>query len=93
MHAAPFLHQDSLGAVPWERIASESGVTNIPRFTTCMHNHEADRVIARDPSDGARLAIRGTPTVLIRDHRFTGMPSAAKLIELVDSALKSSGGR
>jgi len=82
-----FTHQDSIGKVGWASLARRAGVAvrDTIKLPNCMKEKQIiDRVVA-DSAAGARIGVRGTPTVIINQWRLTGTPT----FEMVDSIVKS----
>ena len=67
-HAALFQHQDSLGAIPWVRIAVESSVPDTARFQRCRTEPWAAGRVAADEKMAQSLGITGTPSIIIGDE-------------------------
>jgi protein-disulfide isomerase len=89
MHDELFSHQDSLGGEPWARFASAAGVTDTVQFDKCLDDSSVSEEIRRDSVAGIRLGVTGTPTILIRDLRIDGSPSAKELDRYISDALRT----
>lgn len=88
-HDVLFHRQESLSAVAWEVLAEEAEVPNRPLFLDCIHQGVFLDRIARDIRAGDSLGVLGTPTLLVNDTRFAGMPPLSRLEELVQEKLGS----
>lgn len=86
MYKALFTYQDSLGIRPWTWYAQTAGVPDTARFSTCVKSDAPMAAVARDSIAAEGLGIRGTPTVLINEFRFTGAISRAELDTLISRA-------
>jgi protein-disulfide isomerase len=91
MHDQLFAHQDSLGLIPWVRLARDAGVPDTQALNICMASEPIARIIARDSADGKRLGVRGTPTLLVNDLSFAGSPGRDSLMAYVTQAIKKAG--
>lgn len=89
MHDRLFAHADSLGLIPWVRIAREAGVQDTDRFTKCLSDSSAQSVVMQDVAAGDSLFVRGTPTFMVNDQLFEGTPSAVGLAALVRDMLRA----
>lgn len=92
-HDALFASQDSIGAISWDRFASEAGVKDLAAFRACTMNSAPSPALARDSAAGGRLRVSGTPTLLINDQRFQGALPPPILDEHVRRALARRSGR
>ena len=92
-HDALFLKQDSIGAMPWVRYATEAGVADLRRFERCVNATSPVAALERDTLAGARLEVRGTPTILINETRIVGTPPLDTLRSYVERALASHRGK
>lgn len=81
--------QDSLGVMPWTRLASLAGVPDDRGFMKCLRKHEFRKRIQEDIEAGDRLGVYGTPTVLFNGLRLLGTPDLTILNDLADSSLRS----
>ncbi len=83
-HDSLFNEQARLGLHAWSSFANEAGVNDTIAFNRCMKGGEASTVVARDTLVGRRLHITGTPTLIIGDTMWTGIPSVQTLKALVN---------
>lgn len=79
--------QDSLGMVPWSRLAQSAGVRDPAGFERCMRLPGPSPEIERDLREGARLGVRGTPTLLVNERLLDGAPPGT-LEEAVERAVR-----
>lgn len=86
-HDALFARQDSLGIVPWTRFATAAEVPDTAAFRRCADESGAIPALARDTLAGSRLNVTGTPTLLINNVRFGGVPPLDTLDAYVKAAL------
>lgn len=91
MYDRLFQLQDSIGIKPWSAFATESGITDKKTFDICMHDDSNDAALRIDSIAGTRLGVRGTPTLLINDLRFSGSPGRDSLNHYVNKALGIRG--
>ena len=73
-----FQKQDSLGLKTWVSYAVESGVQDTTRFNECTASREPLPRVERGLSIGRRIAIQGTPTVLINGWLLSDVPYSAE---------------
>jgi protein-disulfide isomerase len=90
LHDLLYARQDSLGAVPWPRLAAEAGVGDLAAFGACMRDPATQTRIDGDVRDAARLGVKGTPTFLVNDRMMSGAAPGA-LEAAVERALASDG--
>lgn len=69
-----WLLSDTLEVVDWTAFAAVIGVPDTAGFRTCLSSPVALGRLAADSADGAKLAVRGTPTFLVGDQRVNGLP-------------------
>ena len=58
-------------------------------FTECLHDSTAERVLHADSVAATQLGVRGTPTVLINNLEFLGMPDDT----LINRIIRDMSGR
>ncbi|HEX8394770.1 MAG TPA: thioredoxin domain-containing protein [Longimicrobium sp.] len=88
-HDALFAQQDSLGAVPWARLATEAAVPDEAAFEACFRSSGPDSEIERDREAGSRLGVQGTPAILVNERLVFGAPPGT-LEEFVESAVRAA---
>lgn len=89
MHDALFRYPDSLGVAPWWWFARTAGMRDSSRFNECLHSSAPIRALEVDTTDARRLAIRGTPLLVIENIRVDGMPSIDSLQAYIRRAHKA----
>lgn len=88
MHAALYAHPESIGVAPWWWFANAAGVRDSVRFNACIRSSAPSESLRRDSIAGDRLDVRGTPTLLIQQWRFDGLPPFDTLRSYVERAAK-----
>jgi protein-disulfide isomerase len=86
MHAVLFANSDSLGLAPWAWFADRAGVRDSVRFAACVKETKPIDALVQDTTDGHRLGVTGTPTLLIGSLRVGGLPSFDSLSAYIDRA-------
>lgn len=79
--------QDSLGRVPWERLAVRARVQNDASFSRCIQDSTFAARLERDLAAAMELEVVGTPTFLVGDSLYSGLRSYDDLARLVDARL------
>lgn len=87
MHDSLYAQQKSLGLRSWARIAVEAGVADTVAFNGCLTDPAVAARVDRDRKAFEGTGANGTPTLLVRGKRYTGVPSGRVLDSLVDAAL------
>jgi protein-disulfide isomerase len=90
-HDALFAQQDSLGLIPWTRLASTAGVPDVAEFQSCMQSSVPGSEIERDLQAGTRLGVRGTPAILVNERFISGAPPGVE--ELVERAVRGAAAK
>jgi len=96
MAEALYEKQDSLGLLSWEALAVSAGATAPQRVAACALDTAQVDAILKGVRAGDRIAIRGTPTVLINGWRFPSPPFEQLpevLLELANTGTLKSGQR
>lgn len=75
LFAVLFQHQDSLGLLPWERVAEEARVAQPAQFARCTLDDRTRPSLVATAQLAEQLGVHSTPTVLIDSLLFGGMPS------------------
>jgi protein-disulfide isomerase len=70
-----FSHPDSLGSKPWTSYAREAGLVDTVSFQACLTGKRAAALVAADMESGRALKIARTPTLLVNDKMYEGLPS------------------
>jgi protein-disulfide isomerase len=82
-----FANQDSLGKRDWSWFGRGAGVTDTARFRRCVADTTTVPIIREGLELGSKVAVRGTPTVLLNGWRYGGVPSDTELIRATDDLL------
>jgi protein-disulfide isomerase len=75
--------QDSLGLKTWTSFGLDAGIPDTMTFLACMREANEPPRIQRGVNEGRRIAVQGTPTILINGWRLFTTPTAAEIIQLV----------
>lgn len=89
MEAQLFDSQRDIGTLPWVGFAVNAAIPDSLQFLSCVRNNRMDSILRRDSLAARRLGIRGTPTILVNQYRFTGPVSAERLEEYINYAMKN----
>jgi protein-disulfide isomerase len=84
-HDLLYEKQDSLGLKPWSSYASEAMVPDMTRFASCVTDTAIVARIEAGIALGKRLALRGTPTVLVNGWRFEHPPTQVELLQTIEA--------
>jgi protein-disulfide isomerase len=87
LHDVMYQVQESLGIVGWTDLARRARISDPVAFTRCVHSNTFVGRVVRDIIAGDSLGVVGTPTMLVNDVRFTGVPRLAFLDSLVRRVL------
>lgn len=87
MHDVLYASQDSLGVVPWGRLALEAGIADTVDFHRCMGARATARIIEQDTTSARKVGVRATPTVLVNEVVVPWTPTRALLDSLIQNAL------
>lgn len=83
-HILLFVKQDSLGAIPWSDLAIRAGIADTAAFRACTQGDDIKEELRRDMAAATALHAVVTPTVLVNQLQYTGMPNdLSKIIRLV----------
>jgi len=86
MHRVMTMYSDSIGVAHWSWFAKEAHIGDSVRFMRCVTSTSAIPSLARDTADARKLRITGTPTLLVQDQRYDGLPPFDSLLAYVDRA-------
>lgn len=86
-HDAVFSVQDSLGEIPWSRLAHRAGVADTVAFGQCLADNRTAGDVREDVAAGSRLGIQGTPSLLVNDQLLQGAPTYEQLESEVEARL------
>jgi protein-disulfide isomerase len=81
--------QDSIGSMSWWEIARRAGVGDSIRFMQCVAQERYAGVVERDLAVARLFHIRITPTLVIGNRLFEGLPPADELERQVRRELRS----
>ena len=73
-HQRLFDEQQLLDSGPWLSIAEAAGVPDTAAFARCLREPRAAAVTDAEIADGKRLGVFATPTVLLADTAYVGIP-------------------
>ncbi len=78
----------TLGRLAWPTLAAGSGITDQQKFAACLRSPVAISTVVADTIAGNRLGIPATPTLLINDKKYAGIPPnlSTLLAEAVERA-------
>lgn len=80
-----FAGQQSFGLQPWKDYAKSAGVPDLAAFDACVGRTEHVARIESGKLAGARLDIKGTPTLIVNGWRLPSPPTA----EVLDAMVKA----
>lgn len=75
MHSLLFHMQDSLGHLQWQDLAARAGVTDTLAFAACLDLAATQARIDSDVVAGRALNAVATPTLLVNERLYVGMPA------------------
>jgi len=78
-HDALFLDQSGVGSRPWTSFAVSAGIADTTKFKACLASPRVDARVIADEHAADRLGIRGTPTFVVGDSIFEGLPPLSQL--------------
>ena len=87
MHDALFAKQGSLGSMAWTSYALDAGIADTARFSRCMSSATPFPKITRGVELATRMALSGTPTVIINGWQFVGGPPDTAIAKAIDDLL------
>jgi protein-disulfide isomerase len=73
-HEALFDHAGALGTLSFTKLAGSAGLTDTVLFSRCVRDSSVVNVVDRDIAAGNELGVFGTPTVLVNDEEYVGIP-------------------
>jgi len=77
---------DNLGAPSWAAFASHVGIQDTLAFARCMASPGIAALIEADRIAGRKLGVPATPTMLVNDQKYVGMPGNLDKIVRVAAA-------
>ena len=92
MHDLLFANQRSVSDAKYVEWAKEIGL-DMPKFETDRKSKKVEQRIAADKSQGSKLGVTGTPTILINGGgSFRGVSSTfASIQSMIDGILEPGG--
>jgi protein-disulfide isomerase len=69
-----FERQDSLGLIPWERLARDAGIANSDSVATCARGSHVPSRVEQGIAAARALNVGGTPTILIDGWMYSVPP-------------------
>lgn len=85
-----YAKQDSLGLKSWGAIAKEAGIADTSRIAACATGTTQSPRIAAGLAFGRKIGVNATPTVIVNGWRFSGSPTEAELVEVIDAVKKGT---
>jgi protein-disulfide isomerase len=76
-HDLLYSHQDSIGTISWTDLAVRAGVASSREFEECLAQERFAGEVERDVLLAKELNVTSTPTFIIGDEAYTGVPPAA----------------
>ncbi len=89
LNALLFSKRDSLEKMPWSALATAAGVPDSARFRSCVDSPKATSKLAADIAAGRQIRAGVTPTILINDAMYDGLP--ADLERLIEREITRHG--
>ncbi len=86
-HDALFSRQDQIGVASWHDFAAAAGVRDLPRFDRCVQRRESNPRVVEDLELGGRIALTGTPTLIINGLMLRGSLTEARIAAQIDAAI------
>jgi protein-disulfide isomerase len=87
MHDQLFEEQDKFGLKPWDEYATAAGVPDLQAFDTCVKKTDAIPRLEAGKALGAKLDVKGTPTIIINGWKLGHPPSESELDQMVQRVL------
>jgi protein-disulfide isomerase len=79
--------QDSFGLKPWSDYATAAGVPDLGAFDACVKKTNPIQRIEEGKQLGAKLDVRGTPTLIVNGWKLGHPPTAEELDGMVKAVL------
>lgn len=86
MSLALYAKAESLGTRPWQAYARDAGLADVKGFKACLDDPSALQAVWRDVHLGDSLYVRYTPTLLINELLYVGLPPGG-LAQYLDSVM------
>jgi protein-disulfide isomerase len=74
-----FENQSKVGVWSWREFAKRASVENLEAFDACFSGRRFAQRVDADMKAATQLGVRGTPTWLLRDSLFGGLPPVPQL--------------
>lgn len=87
IHDRLFEGQDQFGLKPWDDYATAAGVPDMAAFDVCIKKTDLISRVEEGKALGARLNVKGTPTVIINGWKLGHPPSELELDAMVKAVL------
>ena len=88
MHDVLFEMADSIGQKPWADFARAAGIKALPAFDGCMQDSTALMSVWSDTHTGDSLFIKETPTFLVNDRLFVGVPDSVGFDRYINDLIR-----
>jgi protein-disulfide isomerase len=88
MHELLFARRTVLSQQKWGEIGVTAGITDSTRFRACLESASADSLLGVDIAAGRRLRVGVTPTILINEKMYDGLP--VDFTRLVEDAIATN---
>ncbi len=92
-HDRLFRTPDSLAAVDWIALAADEGVADTIEFAKCVREAQPESALRLDSIAAERIALVGTPTVIINGWRFARPPSVLEADQVIARVLKDAASK
>jgi protein-disulfide isomerase len=87
MHDQLFEGQDQFGLKPWDDYATAAGVPDMAAFDACIKKTDPIPRVEEGKALGAKLDVKGTPTIIINGWKLGRPPTEAELDQMVQRIL------
>lgn len=87
MYDQLFEGQDQFGLKPWDDHATAAGFPDIPAFDACIKKTGPIPRVEEGKALGAKLDVKGTPTIIINGWKLGKPPTEAELDQMVQRTL------
>jgi len=87
MYDRLFEGQDQFGLKPWDDYATAAGVPDIAAFDACIKKTDPIPRVEEGKALGAKVDVKGTPTVIINGWKLGHPPTEAELDQMVQRVL------
>jgi protein-disulfide isomerase len=87
MHDQLFEGQDQFGLKTWDEYATAAGVPDLAAFDACIKKTDPIPRVEEGKALGAKLDVKGTPTIIINGWKLGHPPSEAELDQMVQRVL------